>query len=382
MSYSILLLTGCVGGPLVLHETVMSYDRSISQINAELLLTNIARVRSHRPIHFTTVSSVAATFNFAVSAQGSQGKAPLLGGAYEENPTITIIPVEGEEFNQRVLNPFTETKFLLLMQQGTDLGMLLRMSGAELRLDSAEGLKVLRNRPGRPAEFEEFRRCVLHLVALHELHELFIAPVVIEQNITVASTEDRRTSAVIAALDEGYRWSETENGSTGVLTRNLAGRTVISNYDTGLLQRDERRQLFLKTKALAVNEVYVDIRPGFRGGEHPIRGVFRLRSFLGVLGFLARSLGEEPEFAVEQRFATDRVLYSPVQTLGIVIGKNPASNAAHSVLFEGVAYSIPKATDQATVWNLEAFRLLLQIYELSVRPAEFSKPAPAITIAK
>jgi hypothetical protein len=51
-----------------MHRAVIEYDRTVSYVEADLLLLNIARARYHRPVHFTAVSSVAATFDFRTSA--------------------------------------------------------------------------------------------------------------------------------------------------------------------------------------------------------------------------------------------------------------------------------------------------------------------------
>ena len=54
-------------GHVRLHQAVLEYDRTINRVETELLLLNIARVRHNQPIHFTAVSSIAATFDFRVS---------------------------------------------------------------------------------------------------------------------------------------------------------------------------------------------------------------------------------------------------------------------------------------------------------------------------
>ena len=75
---------------------------------------NIARARHHRPVHFTAVSSVAATFDFRTSAGIRGGFGPVVdsrerplnleySASVAENPTITIVPITGEEFTKRVL---------------------------------------------------------------------------------------------------------------------------------------------------------------------------------------------------------------------------------------------------------------------------------------
>ncbi len=119
----------------------------MNEIVAHELLLNIARVRHRHPVKFTAVSSIAATFNFQMSAgatppfgvlTGGQGLAPIFGGSISENPTITIVPLDEEEFNQRVLTPFSEDKFFKLLQNGTDIGLLIRMMASELRADTKE----------------------------------------------------------------------------------------------------------------------------------------------------------------------------------------------------------------------------------------------------
>jgi hypothetical protein len=92
------LLTGCVS-PIALHHAVLAYDRSVEQVTSEELLLNIIRARFYQPLHFTKVSSVAATFDFLVTAgiappEGEAGGlvGPLFSATAAENPTITIVP--------------------------------------------------------------------------------------------------------------------------------------------------------------------------------------------------------------------------------------------------------------------------------------------------
>jgi hypothetical protein len=51
-----------------MHRAVIEYDRTVDRVEAELLPLNIARARHYRPVHFTAVTSVAATFDFRVKA--------------------------------------------------------------------------------------------------------------------------------------------------------------------------------------------------------------------------------------------------------------------------------------------------------------------------
>ena len=82
-------------------------------------------MRYHTPIHVTAISSFAATFDFRVNTglTGilSEGPGPdslsfPLGSSAAENPTVTIIPVQGEEFAQPILTPITENNIHFLAQ--------------------------------------------------------------------------------------------------------------------------------------------------------------------------------------------------------------------------------------------------------------------------
>ena len=112
-----LAVTGCLS-PITLNRAVTSYDEAITDAISKQLLINIARAHQHQPIHFTGVSNIAATFDFRVSAgatpalTGEAGRAlmPIFGGSVAENPTISIVPIEGDEVTKRLLTTFQETK--------------------------------------------------------------------------------------------------------------------------------------------------------------------------------------------------------------------------------------------------------------------------------
>lgn len=123
-----LMLSACFG-PITLDRAVLSYNEATTDALSKQLLFNIARARHHQPIHFTAVSNIAATFNFELSAgatpalTGEDGGllAPIFGGSVSENPTISLTPVEGEEFTKRLLAPFQENKITLLYAKGSIL---------------------------------------------------------------------------------------------------------------------------------------------------------------------------------------------------------------------------------------------------------------------
>jgi hypothetical protein len=123
---SLLVLTGCVGPP-ALRESVLGYDETVSALNQQVLLLNIARLSLDRPPHFTVTSSIAATFNFETNAgvigtifegAGTDSLALTLNSSAAENPTFSIVPISGQEFTHRILKPVTEDILAFFMFQG------------------------------------------------------------------------------------------------------------------------------------------------------------------------------------------------------------------------------------------------------------------------
>ena len=97
LSAAALILNGCFGG-VSLNEAVLGYDHTVSRLEREILLINIARLRNGLPVHFTVTSSIAATFDYQTNA-GIAATFPAvvlnLGVSAAENPTLTIVPIQG-----------------------------------------------------------------------------------------------------------------------------------------------------------------------------------------------------------------------------------------------------------------------------------------------
>src|SRR5581483_10547711 len=66
---ALLLLAGCASSPPVpLDRAVVSYDIATADGISQQLLLNIARANVNEPIHFTAVTSIAATYRLSTSA--------------------------------------------------------------------------------------------------------------------------------------------------------------------------------------------------------------------------------------------------------------------------------------------------------------------------
>ena len=188
MSVVLAISQGCVS-PIALDYAVMAYDLTTTEIQSKQLLFNIARAHQHQPLHFTGVSNIAATFNFQFNAgatpafTGESGSlmTPIFGGTVSENPTINIVPMEGEEFTRRLLTPLQESKLTMLLRQGADVDLILRLLAGELRVPCAKQECVYNNRPKDTQGFRNFRQIVTHLSSIQDRHALFIEPLLFEK---------------------------------------------------------------------------------------------------------------------------------------------------------------------------------------------------------
>lgn len=339
---------GCLSPP-TLNRAVLAYDEAITDAISKQLLINIARAHHHEPVHFTGVANVAATFDFRVSAgatptlTGEHGRTlvPLFGGSVAENPTISIAPIEGEEFTKRLLTPFQESKLTLLLRQGIDIDLLLRLMAKELRLKDHGQEIAYRNSPSDKTGYDMFRKVVLHLSAIQDANRLYAEAMTFERTWTIPA--ESVTAEGFAALEQQYLITYHPEQRAYTLRKPVSGRILITNYDPAALPPKDRIRLHEAADQRSANDVSFDIRPGYVGGEWPMSGDFRLRSFNAMLNFLGRSVDEEREYAVEQDARTPPVAENPVHTMELLVAdRAPDASTSPSVPMAGTMPSTAK----------------------------------------
>jgi hypothetical protein len=380
-----LAVTGCLS-PITLNRAVTTYDEAITDAISKQLLINIARAHQHQPIHFTGVSNIAATFDFRVSAgatpaltgEASRGLMPIFGGSMAENPTISIVPIEGEDFTKRLLTPYQESKFLLLLRQRYDIDLLLRLMAQELRIREDGQEVTYRNTPADRKGYEMFRRVVTHLSAIQDLNQLHAEPLVYNRTWTIPANSV--TAEGFQALQKEYLVTYSQKDNTYTLRKQITGRTLITNYDPATLSPDERARLIDETEDGHLNDVYFDIRPGHIGGDYPLKGDFRLRSFNRILHFLGRSLEEDPEYHVDKDPRTPEVHENPVHTIDLLLSDSDPSGADLSIKSHGKYYAV-NSTGPLARWNRQAFQMLYLLFQMTVSEVP-RVGVPSITIAK
>ena len=373
-------LGGCIG-TIALDRAVIDYDTTTAQSISKQLLLNIARARYNLPMHFTAISSIAATYKFTASAGTGAAQAgnnghivvPILSASAEENPTISIAPMQGEEFTQRLLTPFVEQKLTLLLRQGYDVDSLLRLLGAEVRLDGADSA-VHHNRPVDREGYIIYRRVMAHLSTIQDRRALYVDPLHFDHVWTVPAA-----SVTPETFTSTYKdFAVTCDKKECVVSKRVNGRVMITNYDPSVLSNDERTRLHAEAEEAPPSDIVIDIRAGYIGGEYPMHGRLRLRSFHEVLNFLGRGMAEEPEFDVAPDPRTPQMTENPVHILEIAESDTAPPGDELAVQLHGRYFSVRQ--ESGYQWNKKAFSLLYQLFQMSVSNLE--PVGPAITISK
>lgn len=387
LSSLLFLLTGCLS-PISLKNAVSTYDEATTSAISRQLLTNIARAHHHQPIHFTAVSNVAATFDFRFSAGatpaagGLSGNTlmPIFGGSVAENPTISIVPIEGEEFTRRLLTPFQQNKFMLLLRQHFDIDLLLRLMAQEVRIYNHSAQATYRNDPTDKTGYEMFRKIVLHLSAIQDQNQLQAEPLNLEHSWTlpVASV----SAEGFHTLESKFSIRHDPENALFILHQKKQGPILITNYDPSTLSEDEREQLSEETMEWDPNDVVFDIRPAGTGGKWPMKGIFRLRSFHAIISALGQSLGDKPEHYVEKDPRTPPILRNenPNTTMDILVSDTPPPNADLLIHAYGKYYAVNNQ-EPYTRWNRDAFQMLYLLFQMTVTDLPHTS-VPGITIAK
>jgi len=102
------------------------YNEVISETNNEQTLDLIVRARYGEPLGLLSVASVTANLRTTATSDAEFGIGPSsnykgnltplsLGVAYEENPTISYTPVQGERYAKAVLSPIGIDMLVLLL---------------------------------------------------------------------------------------------------------------------------------------------------------------------------------------------------------------------------------------------------------------------------
>lgn len=186
-----LVCGGCGSGigPKSISNERPAFNEELVQSTNQQLLTNLVRLRYLDAPMFLELSSVVAQYSFdrSASASGSasfsgdswhrSGSGMGVGGSidFKETPTVSYVPLQGEEFAKRMLSPIPLETIVLLSRSGWSSERLLnicaeRMNGLENAV-SASGPT-----PAESPVYEEFQKTAAQFKRLSKLGVFTVVP--------------------------------------------------------------------------------------------------------------------------------------------------------------------------------------------------------------
>ncbi|HEU4855427.1 MAG TPA: hypothetical protein VFS89_09130, partial [Nitrosospira sp.] len=228
--------------------------------------------------------------------------------------------------------------------------------------------------------YEIFRRVAVHLSAIQDQNQLYAEPMTLENTWTVPA--EAITAEGFQGLEKEFVVLYNKEGNTYTLRKQVRAPTLITNYDPDTLSVEERKRLNEETFDWIESDIAFDIRPGYPGGEWPMRGSFRLRSFHQILSFLGRSIDDEPEYYVEKDPRTPPLKgnENPITTMQLLVADSLLPKSDLSVYSNGKYYAVNSEGPHAR-WNRDAFQMLYLLFQMTITEVP-RQGVPSITIAK
>lgn len=239
--FVLLGLTGChTTGPDGLTSGRSLYNTAIANTANQQTMLNLVRLRYRDAPVFLEVTSVSTTLELQSSLGSSLGLGfgPNRGGdtfglsaglRYTERPTVTYLPLQGEQFATRVLSPIRPSLLVLLANSGWAIDRILAVCVQNLGpLDNAPSASG--PTPDREPVYRDFREFAQLLRTLQREHQLTLSlfgadstDIAIHVPVDAVQREEYRRACELLGLDPAD--TEPDGSRTIVLTPALvAGR--------------------------------------------------------------------------------------------------------------------------------------------------------------
>jgi hypothetical protein len=174
------ILVGCtVVGPDVIRSGRMAYNEAITETDNQQILNLVIRDRYEERGHLLSVASVTANVSVTTRAgiQAGFGDSdsydgnlvPFSGGfIYEENPTISYIPVAGEAYRRQMMSPIS-----IAVLASITAGLSEPKTSYYILVSSVNGIynpRFLHSGEEDDPRFERFVTLLAELTEAHRLH--------------------------------------------------------------------------------------------------------------------------------------------------------------------------------------------------------------------
>jgi hypothetical protein len=348
------LLTGCPNtiGPTALRGGRQDYNTVLHRTNAEQFLLNIVRLRYNEPPMFLEVAAVNTTFQLAQNYGATAGLndryvSPMnntfglsAGVQFAESPTITYMPMQGEQFVKELLSPVSLNDILLLYQSGWNLEpvLTLTLQNMNRQLNAPTACSPTAT---EPPEYKGFRRAAFLLGFLQKKNLIDLA----EQKTEAGA------DLILAFREESDKHPETAEFKT------------LMGLDHAPLQDN----------MVSITTV---VKPG-------VKILVSTRSVLSSLTFLSKGVCVPPEDVKEGRVVVARqadgeTIFDWREVMGgffeVGCGDAGSSGQAVAVDYRGRRFFI-RDTDHA---SKATFHLLAQLFALEA--GSVASAAPVLTV--
>ncbi len=310
----------------------------------------------------------------------------FLSSSASENPTLSIIPLSGKDFTQRIITPVSENSFAKLGYQDFPISIIMRLMAssiqAEDKKNGSSSVSFMRNDINYLEEYATFRRFVMQLESLQIENKLFVSNLIFDKVILDGVKDPWVTRGdslgMIEAVKGGLIWSHNDDGTYKMMKRTI-GRVLISNYDPRSLTNEKLYDLNETANHRPDNYVLMDIREGYPGGEIPLFGTIKLRSFFHILKAVSNGVGGRQhdlqiDIAPDPRTLRE-IEHNPRQTMTINVSDTAPSSDILNVHYKGRYYSVGDST-----WDRTAFMLLKSLFQMTV--TDISDAGIPINISK
>jgi hypothetical protein len=289
--FALLGFTGCFG-PIAMKHDIQSYNEDILKSETQMLLYNVGLLSQHQPPHFMMLANVSQSRTFSATSGFSWAQAlsainPITAVAHivspttttttttsafgtegawtagpfsttsSENPTITFVPIQGQDFYNRFESPLRDKMTILLEdERWSDVPtptedfyapakqeIIIRMFTQSLFIvhgdnDKCHTGRIYRNQTGTSDfypnyDFDMFDECVQEIMTHRNLQYVQIDghyPVLTKAGADPSATD------VITALGQGYEWTKDNKDSKEYTLTSATKIPAWLNYEPNFKQ--------------------------------------------------------------------------------------------------------------------------------------------------
>ena len=296
---------GCVTGPRSLETDRLTYNEAIKSTTEAQLLLNIVRLRYNDTPSSLAVSAIATQFEvqksfsltpfFGVNggdpAQHFSALLPQAQISTTDRPTITLTPLDDQEFTRKLFTPMTLDGVLYLTKTTWPISTVFR-----LWLENLNWVSNAQNGSGPTLkslpDYAEFLRGINALQALQDRgHIVFGTEEREEPQGTVAAAPTAHD--LLDAAKEGYEFRPDHNSALVLVKKSR--QPVMKVHPEALASAEMRElvQVFGLRPGLPKYDLKIENLDPFKP-NHPRDGVdvldLETRSLLQVLYFVSKGL--------------------------------------------------------------------------------------------